>query len=90
MSPGEVVEGYVADSDLRSLENDYLLSPASRDRANVILHVIARGPEDPEALDLDDVARSALVLCARMSSRPWSPSRWPAGAEEAVRLDCRR
>lgn len=81
MSAGDVVEGYVVDSDVRALEDDYLLSPASRDRANVILHVVAAHRDASAALDLDDVARSALALAADLVEHDGAREQ-----REAVRL----
>lgn len=81
MSSGDVVEGYIVDSDLRPLADDYLLSPASRDRANVILHVVAADHGDLGALDLGDVARSALALAADLVEHGGAREK-----REAVRL----
>ncbi|KQV77790.1 hypothetical protein ASC64_02925 [Nocardioides sp. Root122] len=81
MSAGDVVEGYIVASDLRALEDDYLLSPASRDRANVILHVVAANRDDPAALDLASVARSALALAADLVEHDGAREK-----REAVRL----
>lgn len=81
MSGGEVVEGYVADADLRSLEDDFLLSPATRDRANVILHVVAVGADDPVRANLGRVAHSGLALAADLAEHDGVREK-----REAVRL----
>ena len=67
MSFGDAVEGYVSSDDLNALVDAYLLSPAPRSRANVILHVVASDVEHPALADLDDVARSPLALAADLA-----------------------
>jgi excisionase family DNA binding protein len=67
MSSGSVAEGYVSSDDLDRLIDDYLLSPAPRSRANVILHVVASDIEDPAIAALDDMARSPLALAADLA-----------------------
>jgi len=67
MSVGAVAEGYVSSDDLDALVDDYLLSPAPRSRANVILHVVRSGTENPAIAALDDMARSPLALAADLS-----------------------
>jgi len=67
MSVGAVAEGYVSSDDLDALVDDYLLSPAPRSRANVILHVVGSDIENPAIAALDDVARSPLVLAADLA-----------------------
>jgi excisionase family DNA binding protein len=67
MSVGAVAEGYVFSYDLDALVDDYLLSPAPRSRANVILHVVPSGAENPALAALDDVARSPLALAADLA-----------------------
>jgi excisionase family DNA binding protein len=66
MSVRAVAEGYVSADDLDALIDDYLLSPAPRPRANVILHVVPSGPKNP-ALALGDVASSPLALAADLA-----------------------
>lgn len=66
ISAGDVAEGYVRADDLDHVVDDYLLSDASRRRANVVLHVVgadARGLE----LTLDIVAGSPLALAADLA-----------------------
>jgi excisionase family DNA binding protein len=67
MSGGAVAEGYVSSDDLDTLVDDYLLSPASRSRANVILHVVPSDAGDLALASLDDVARSRLALAADLA-----------------------
>jgi excisionase family DNA binding protein len=67
MSFGDVAEGYVSSDDVDDLVADYLLSPAPRARANVILHVVHSDAESPALLALDDVARSPLALAADLA-----------------------
>jgi excisionase family DNA binding protein len=67
MSAVAVAEGYVSSDDLDALVDDYLLSPAPRSRANVILHVVGSDTENPAIAALDDIARSPLVLAADLS-----------------------
>ena len=67
VSVAGVVEGNVASDDLNALVDDYLLSPAPRSRANVILHVVSSQAENPLHEALDDVARSPLALAADLA-----------------------
>jgi len=67
MSGGAVAEGYVSSVDLDALVDDYLLSPAPRSRANVILHVVPSDAGNLALADLDDVARSQLALAADLA-----------------------
>lgn len=54
------VDGYLAASDLKSLTEDFLLMPASRD-ANVVIHVLPEGQET--------YPRSKLLLAADLAER---------------------
>lgn len=67
VSFGDVAEGYVSSDDLNALVDDYLLSPAPRARANVILHVVSWQAENPLHEALGDVARSPLALAADLA-----------------------
>lgn len=67
MSAADVAEGYVRPNDLDDLVADYLLSPAARSRANVILHVVDPAAEYSALADLDAVARSQLVMAADLA-----------------------
>ncbi|HET7397536.1 MAG TPA: helix-turn-helix domain-containing protein [Intrasporangium sp.] len=67
LSFGDVAEGYVSSDNLNPLVDDYLLSPAARSRANVILHVVPSDPANPLHEALDDVARSPLALAADLA-----------------------
>jgi len=67
MSVAAVAEGYVYADDLDELVEDYLLSPASRSRGNVILHVVPSFVVDPALADLDDLARSQLAIAADLA-----------------------
>lgn len=67
ISSGDVAEGYVSSDDLNALVDDYLLSPAARSRANVILHVVPSQAGSPLQEALDDVARSPLALAADLA-----------------------
>lgn len=67
MSTGTVAEGYVSSDDLDALVDDYLLSPAHRADANVILHVVSSDIENPAIAALDDMARSPLALAADLA-----------------------
>lgn len=69
MSAGDVVEGYVAHSDLESLIEAYLLTPAPRSRANVILHVVPDSAAHPALSVLEALAGSALVLAADLAEQ---------------------
>lgn len=64
ISAGELVEGYVSAHDLDGLVDQYLLSSADRNRANVVLHVV-----DIEVQEgvLNDVGESLLVRAADLS-----------------------
>lgn len=64
ISAGELVEGYVRARDIDGLVGDYLLSPADRHRANVVLHVVDIEVEDAV---LDGVAESLLVRAADLA-----------------------
>ena len=64
ISAGELVEGYVRARDIDGLAGDYLLSPADRHRANVVLHVVDIEVEDAV---LNGVAESLLVRAADLS-----------------------
>lgn len=64
ISAGELVEGYVRARDVDGLVGDYLLSPADRHRANVVLHVVDIDVEDAV---LNDVAESLLVRAADLA-----------------------
>lgn len=64
ISAGELVEGYVRASDFDGLVNDYLLVPADRHRANVVLHVADVGVDDAV---LEGVAESLLIRAADLS-----------------------
>jgi excisionase family DNA binding protein len=69
MAAGDVVEGYVAAADAEALVEDYLLVPASRSQANVILHVVAAdadGPADDNEPWIDDVW-SPLVIAVDLA-----------------------
>ena len=67
MSASAVAVAYVSSDDLDAPVGDYLLSPAPRSRANVILHVVTSGTENPAIAALDDIARSPLALAADLS-----------------------
>lgn len=68
MSVGAVAEGYVSSHDLDALVDDYLLSPAPRSRANVILHVVVpSAAENPALANLNNIARSPLALAADLA-----------------------
>jgi excisionase family DNA binding protein len=54
------VDGYLAASDVRSLKEDFLLMPASRD-ANVVIHVLPEGQKT--------YPRSKLLLAADLAER---------------------
>lgn len=66
MSAGDSVEGYVSVADLPDLVDDYLLSDASRRRANVVLHVVG-GDVGLRSLSLDVVAASPLAIAADLA-----------------------
>lgn len=67
LSSGDMVEGYVSSVDLDPLVDDYLLSPAARSRANVVLHVVADDAKAPVSAPLDDVVRSPLARAADLA-----------------------
>lgn len=67
LSGGAVAEGYLSSGDLDALVDDYLLSPASRSRANVILHVVDSDTAHPALAVLDAVVRSPLALAADLA-----------------------
>lgn len=67
LSAASVAEGYVAAGDLDDLVDEYLLSPAHGDRANVILHVLPPGLDHPALVDLGKACRSPLVLAADLA-----------------------
>ncbi len=64
ISAGQLVEGYVRAMDFDGLVDQYLLSPADRQRANVVLHVVDIEVEDEL---LDGVAESLLVRAVDLS-----------------------
>lgn len=64
ISAGELVEGYVRASDFDGLVDDYLLVPADRHRADVVLHVVDIDVDDAV---LDGVAESLLIRAADLS-----------------------
>lgn len=67
MSAADLAEGYVAAQDINGLADDYLLSPASSARANVVLHVVPSHIEGPVLAVLDEIARSPLALAADLA-----------------------
>ncbi len=68
------VDGYLAASDLKSLTEDFLLMPDSRD-ANVVIHVLPEGQKT--------YPRSRLLLAADLAER--RGSREEARAAELLR-----
>lgn len=66
ISSGDAVEGYVSSDDLEGLVDDYLMSGASRRRANVVLHVVGPGVGLP-LMTLDEVAASPLAVAADLA-----------------------
>ena len=68
MAAGEVADGYVSSDDLRALVDDYLLSPARRADANVILHVVDSRIENPAIAALDTLAGSPLAPAADLAA----------------------
>lgn len=64
LSAGHAAEGYVSADDLGALIDDYLLTPAPRSRANVILHVVPSDTGRPVVMDFRSVVRSPLALAA--------------------------
>ncbi|WP_088284297.1 helix-turn-helix domain-containing protein [Kineosporia sp. A_224] len=67
MSVAAVAEGYVHPDELDGLVDDYLLSPAARSRANVILHVVPFASSSPALAGLDAVAGSPLAIAADLA-----------------------
>ena len=67
MSAADLAEGYVAAQDVTGLVDDYLLSPAPRARANVVLHVVPPDVANPALALLDDVVNSPLALAADLA-----------------------
>lgn len=67
IAAGEVAEGYVSSADLEALVDDYLMSPARRPGANVILHVVDSRIEHPAIAALDKLAGSRLALAADLA-----------------------
>jgi excisionase family DNA binding protein len=67
VSAGALVEGYVSSEELDALVDDYLLSPASSTRANVIFHVAPSDNESPALAALEDAAHSPLLLAADLA-----------------------
>ena len=66
MSAGDAAEGYVARADLDPVIEEHLLTPASRARANVFLHVVDPAASWAQAA-LSQVARSPLALAADLA-----------------------
>ena len=67
IAAGEVVEAYVSVDERNDLLDEYLLSPGSRDRANVIFHVVPAELSNPALASLDDMARSPLARAADLA-----------------------
>ena len=67
MSAGDLVEGYLPASRLGAFVDDYLLSPASHARANVVLHVIPADAAHPAHSSLIDLVQSPLALAADLA-----------------------
>lgn len=67
MSAADLAEGYVAAGDVTGLVGDYLLSPAARARANVVLHVVPSDVENSALAVLDEIASSPLALAADLA-----------------------
>lgn len=80
MSAGGSAEGYVLSGELSALVHDYLLSPASRERANVVLHVVSADSRC-QAFPLEEAARSPLALAADLAEHDGVRERG-----EAIRL----
>jgi hypothetical protein len=78
ISAGDLVEGYVFSHDLDALERDCLLSPASRSRANVILHVVRSEAKHPAMKALADVVGSPLALAADLAEHDGVRERYQA------------
>ena len=84
MSASAVAVAYVSSDDLDAPVGDYLLSPAPRSRANVILHVATSETENPAIAALDDIG----PVPARARSRSCGARRHPR--EERGNPICRR
>jgi len=84
MSASAVAVAYVSSDDLDAPVGDYLLSPAPRSRANVILHVVTSETENPAIAALDDIG----PVPARARSRSCGARRRPR--EERGNPICRR
>lgn len=67
LSSGDVIEGYVAADDVPGLFEDYLLSPSSRGRANVIFHVVPSDIDNAAVAALHVIVRSPLALAADLA-----------------------
>lgn len=67
LSSGDVAEGYLHANDLDVFAHDYLLSPALRSDANVILHVVPGGAKGPSIGHVEAAARSPLGLAADLA-----------------------
>ncbi len=67
ISAGAVAEGYVSADDLDAIVENYLLSPAPRSQANVILHVVPSDAQSPVLADLGAVAHSPLALAVDLA-----------------------
>lgn len=63
ISAGDVIEGYVASSQLEALVADFLLSEARDDDANVVLHVVP--PQDSS--QCMGLAQSWMILAADLA-----------------------
>lgn len=67
ISAGDLVEGYVSSVNVESLVADYVLSPAPRGRANVILHVVPQEEDHPGVAELGDLVSSPLAMAADLA-----------------------
>jgi len=67
IAAGDLVEGYVDREDLSGLVADYLLSPAPRAKARVILHVAPPADAHPAIRELDGIIRSSLAVIADLA-----------------------
>ncbi|MGL5866821.1 MAG: hypothetical protein ACRCYX_13305 [Dermatophilaceae bacterium] len=65
ISAGDMVEGYVMAADVDAVLDGYLLSPASRSRANVVLHVVHHQLDLD--IDLGVAVRYPLLLAADLA-----------------------
>lgn len=81
LSSGDVVEGYVAADDVQGLFEDYLLSPSSRGRTNVIFHVLPSDVDNSAMAALHVIVHSPLALAADLAEHEGIRER-----NEAVRL----